>query len=624
MIRICPAQGAGRVPAGKLLKTVALGSIYVLLPLLTLYGFFLWDRPVYPEPVFAVTEASFVISHASHPPETGWEPLLSADLEGPPEAEFYSAWFRIDLADHPDADAFYIPFPAANVEVWLDVRRIFQSGAMERPLPYLRSPLLEPIPSSQGAAPRWLYLRIARQAPSLVPPQLYIGPFPALLPAYEDRRFNTAWLQSIVLGISATIIFIVGGLFLLHRQETAYGWYALTMTVWALHSAHTLIDNIPFHHDLWFALNYLCAAWVVAELIFINRFFKFHTPRVERFVFVVTAALSLGLVGVAVLGDTFELAEYAQYLFLPWIILCALYIGGQYFAAVLTRRSFESIALWLQSSSFVVVGIRDYLFEFEDLPIPGSMYYLQYTVLLPLAVFAFLLVRRHVLSLRTAETLSRSLETKVEEKSRDLARSYADLVVEEKKRTLAEERTRLMRDMHDGLGGQLVYALSMSEENDNPEMSNALRYALEDLRLIVDSLAPHERTLSSMLYSFRHRTVKTISRSGISMVWDIDTVESVEDPSPERILGLLRIVQEAVTNAVRHSGCTTLTIAVSSEPSGVRVDVSDDGSGIRNGSPGRGLGNMRVRAVEINAALDIFSDSTGTRVTCVLNPADAL
>ena len=81
-----------------------------------------------------------------------------------------------------------------------------------------------------------------------------------------------------------------------------------------------------------------------------------------------------------------------------------------------------------------------------------------------------------------------------------------------------------------------------------------------------------------------------------------------------------RIVQEALTNAVRHSGATSVHIAVHAGEDAVHAEVSDDGSGFDPGAPvdGFGLTGMRERVALLRGELEIASSETGTVVAAAL------
>ena len=93
--------------------------------------------------------------------------------------------------------------------------------------------------------------------------------------------------------------------------------------------------------------------------------------------------------------------------------------------------------------------------------------------------------------------------------------------------------------------------------------------------------------------------------------------------TPRNVLHILRVLQEALTNAVKHAGATLIT--VSSEVDHVKnvasIRVIDDGRGfqsVETSRSGRGLGNMRRRAEAVGGSIVIDSGEEGSTITLVL------
>ena len=161
-----------------------------------------------------------------------------------------------------------------------------------------------------------------------------------------------------------------------------------------------------------------------------------------------------------------------------------------------------------------------------------------------------------------AERLNRELEQRVRDKHAELERNYEALHALESGRAVAEERERIMRDMHDGMGGQLVSTLAMVESGRGSAraVADALRDALDDLRLVIDSLDPVEGDLGAALGQVRHRLEPRLERNGIRFDWRVLDLPAVSDLGPERVLQVLRIVQEAIANVVKHASASTVTL----------------------------------------------------------------
>jgi signal transduction histidine kinase len=197
-------------------------------------------------------------------------------------------------------------------------------------------------------------------------------------------------------------------------------------------------------------------------------------------------------------------------------------------------------------------------------------------------------------------------------------------VTRERQTVIAEERTRLLHDLHDGMGGQLITALRMARREEVPreQVARVIEDSLDDMRLIIDSLDLEERDLLPLLANLRYRLEPRLNAIGLELRWEVETLPELDYLTPETGLAIVRIVQEAVNNAVRHAGAKAITVRA--RPTGgaagaaVELCVADDGAGFdpaRPGSPGagRGLNAMRLRAGRLGGELAVQSDTKGTR-----------
>ncbi len=606
----------------KPLHYVLYGLLYLACPLVVLVIFNWLDQPFQLDDKYLITQAEFVVSFDDKPPTEGWQPLGQDryPARGANDA-FTSVWYRIENPRPNEMSAFYVPFPVSNVDIWHLGERQKMLGPMSLPLYYARAPVLVPLSAgTSGNQDTNVYMRVAHHRVKAWVPQSYVAPFDLATRDFADQEFILKWLPIGILCVMSVFVVFNFGLYLLNRKETAYGWYALTMLLWALHTAHPLIHAIPFHHPLWFALLYILLLWIPVELVFVNRFFSLKAPRLEKTVLIVSLLTALVLVAVSLQKNTEPMSFVAQRLLTPWTIICTVLLTTRYFVALRKSWTFESVSLWLASGAFFGVGIRDFLFELTPggwTP-PGNAYYLQYVAVIPMLLFGWHLLRRYASALVIANLKNEELDKTVTERTAELEASYAKIAEEESRRSVAEERARLMRDMHDGLGGHLVHALALSEQGGDDELQKALRLALDDLRLVVDSLSPEQRGLTQLLATYRHRVSKMLSRTGTKVTWDIDEVHEQKQLSPKQALNVLRILQEAVTNAVRHSGGDQIRVALSDAADGIRLLVSDNGKGMRQTSFGRGITNMYTRATEMGAQLDVDSNRDGTTVSCVI------
>ena len=193
---------------------------------------------------------------------------------------------------------------------------------------------------------------------------------------------------------------------------------------------------------------------------------------------------------------------------------------------------------------------------------------------------------------------------------------------DERNAVIAAERTRLLHDLHDGMGSQLITALRMTRREEVPrdEVARVIEDSLEDMRLIIDSLDLEERDLLPLLGNLRYRLEPRLQSIGITLIWDVEPLPELDYLTPETGLAVVRVVQEAVNNAVRHGGATGITVRARATQESVELSIADNGRGFdpeRSFEPGashRGLSAMRARAQKLGGTLEIGSGAGGTRV----------
>ncbi|MFI6326446.1 ATP-binding protein [Nonomuraea sp. NPDC050556] len=180
-----------------------------------------------------------------------------------------------------------------------------------------------------------------------------------------------------------------------------------------------------------------------------------------------------------------------------------------------------------------------------------------------------------------------------------------------------EERRRLRRDLHDGLGQSLTgMAMSINAARltmrASPEQAERLLADLRegmdavngDIKLLVYGLRPpalDELGLAAAIEDLTGLAVRTSGEvSGLPAAVEV---------------AAYRIIQEAITNAHKHSGATTMTIALDREDDRLRITVADDGRGLPpDARPGVGLASMRERAAELGGTCTVRQAEGGGTV----------
>ena len=226
------------------------------------------------------------------------------------------------------------------------------------------------------------------------------------------------------------------------------------------------------------------------------------------------------------------------------------------------------------------------------------------------------------------------------------ARLTTDLQLSRERLVMAreEERRRLRRDLHDGLGPALAaQTLKVGSAryllDDNPaaadrllaELENDIDTAMENVRHLVYNLRPPALDELGLVAAIRSSAAR-YAREGDGSSHHGTVYVSVEAPEwlpalPAAIeVAAYRIVQEALTNIVRHAHAQSCCILLAIDGTALRIEIRDDGAGLpAERHMGVGLQSMRERAEELGGMCRIEADPAGgTRVLASLPlPHDA-
>lgn len=229
------------------------------------------------------------------------------------------------------------------------------------------------------------------------------------------------------------------------------------------------------------------------------------------------------------------------------------------------------------------------------------------------------LMRRMSLSFDQLDRSNEVLAQKLAQREAELAVLARHEQLEATHRVREHERQRLTHDLHDGLSGHLASIIALSERADIKPIENAAREALSDLRLVIYSLDLDDSDLPLALANLRERLVPQLQRLGVELDWSMAGLPEVTGVTAGNALAVLRILQEAITNALRHGPAQRIIIRGGVSECGMAaITVENDGHRFVAGTGGRGLENMRRRAAQLNAKLEFAALDDGTRVRLLL------
>ncbi|MBY5931980.1 hypothetical protein KUV51_03115 [Tateyamaria omphalii] len=419
----------------------------------------------------------------------------------------------------------------------------------------------------------------------------------------------------------------LGGIALLclwctRRHDQAYLWLAAVALAASAVAAHMVIPNALNRIPYWWATWNSALIWLFySTLRFSMLINQFDHPRSVRglFWFCIFATAALVIMPEAQFRNASELVG----------LLCG--AMGLYALACHVRA--WPRARWWQRLHVPVFGlaggaaVAEYIYAHID-PMLAQTHRANLAFLILFGALFLALIGHLARTLTQYDALTRSMQGTIERKTAELAEAQERVLEAEKANALAEERRRIMLDLHDGVGGQLVNVLSYLNCNGSadPIVHGSLEGALHDMALIIDSLEVVD-DIAVMLGALRERMEPLLQRHGIEMHWNVTGVPELSDHPSKTALNTARTAQESLTNAIKHSNCQNIFVTITSDA----ITIRDDGCGFDPGKAGRkaafnsglGLKGMRHRARENNLTLSVHSSQAGTVVAVGFSESSA-
>ncbi|MGB3072504.1 MAG: ATP-binding protein [Ottowia sp.] len=434
---------------------------------------------------------------------------------------------------------------------------------------------------------------------------VWVGPEEQLEGAWRMRNLLQADLITLmrgaylVLGVFALVVWLVR-----RRGGEVYLMFFLMSVCHLMSSLHFLVDSQGFAlRDDWFSWLTLAGSQgsVLCSFHFLCLVEQRPRPRLGRVLLAYVVAVTLAALPVWAPSLTTMLPLLRLTLLPPSLLVLAVAVLGAW-----RQRTPSSVllALWILAS--FPMGMHDLALQnyrnIEDI------YFTPYVYLGMFTLFLIIALNRYTSALQVAAGASATLTQRLAEQGRALAETHARLTEAERARTLLNERQRVMREMHDGVGSSLMSALRLVENQPaaQVDVAQVLRECIDDLKIAIDSLEPVDADLLALLANLRFRLGPRLEGAGLTLHWAVQDVPPLPWLDAQSALHVLRILQEVLTNIVKHSGACQITfrtgLADEAGRAGVQVQVEDDGQPFTPPSaggyqPGRkGLGNVQARA----------------------------
>jgi signal transduction histidine kinase len=549
-------------------------------------------------------------------------------------------WYRVhfDRTGTPESDdlmALFIEHACSNLEVQLNGQRVHAGGRMHEPLTNnCNHPQLVALPAALlKAQDNELDIRVAGHMLAEVGSRqragglstLLIGPQSELAVRHARLTALQVWAPQ---AVSATLVLMGGFMFVLgfiNRRESHLAYFGALTLGWAIVDSRLWLRDIPLGHSgVEFLICALLGFITWAAVQFLLRYAGMRLRIVDVVMPVQCALLSVSLVMAG--------PQRLHALAIAWYAVMVLEVTA---AAALhlhrLHRQRQRRALWLMGSllaTVAVAGMIEFAAQWTGSRLSTTAYAAAVAQLVVPVVFVLVglrLVQQHGRALYQAEQGKAVLEQRVREATAEIERNFRQLAELRVEQVTERERKRIAADLHDDLGAKL---LTIVHTSDSERISTLAREALEEMRLSVRGLTGKPVRLADALGDWRAEVVSRLAQAGIDGDWEAPE-DLPQTLSARAYVQTTRILREATSNIIKHSGATLCSVVVSITDNDFQFVVQDNGEGIGNDVDGRldrghGLASMKNRAKQLDGQCLIESGpgyGTVIRLTVPLDRA---
>jgi signal transduction histidine kinase len=395
---------------------------------------------------------------------------------------------------------------------------------------------------------------------------------------------------------------------------------------WALRVGEAIIEEPVLPWPGWGVLTaFAYVVWVTFTFLFCHQVLRPVSQRVWALAWLCLAS-GMGVICLALLSGQ----PWGWGAWTAWLGVLALwslgYSAWYVWRAWCQRRLTGHVERWVIAGALslaVLAGVRELIDVTTSSDFYGESSAARYTSLLFGMAFIYIVVHRFRLASTESRDLTVNLTQQVAQRELALAVSYADLEQLAREQSRTAERTRILRDMHDGVGAHISTAIRQLESGraTQGDVLHTLRDSLDQLKLSIDAMNLPAGDLTALLANLRYRLEPRLKASDIELIWRVDELPPLASLDDKAMRHLQYMVFEAMSNVLQHARASVLVIDLRRTLNGgAQLQLIDNGCGFDpDRVKRRGLSSLRERAAALGARLEIASVPGKTVVEIVLD-----
>lgn len=519
--------------------------------------------------------------------------------------------------------AIYIPRLGNSYAVRVNDEIIAHSGSVPIRASdgFSSDPVFVSIPSAMAG--RWITLSVEFGAsghgkyPGLS--TVFVGNADELSERFAKRRFWESDTRIVIAGVTA-LLGLFGMLLWARERDPVYLYYGMAELLWTVLTARTLFRD-HFLPEAWWKFVFYDLPLNLAPLLIYRAVLSMLGRNLTPFDHVLRACLCVAgpLAAWAAFGD-------ARWATQGWSLLLIAFLLILTQVSCIEWRKDKSLEKFWIVSVLVLLILTTFNDFFNYLNVAQSYVatvWLRFSWLLFGMAFASLIAGRLAKATEAIAKMNQTLSARLALRNAELEAAFERDRRAEKERGVVEERARLVQDLHDGLGSQLVGALRIAQQaqSSKADVILQLRGAIDQMKLAVDAIHEPDGDIATLLGAVRYRLAPRLEAAGIQLHWSVAELPAVPNWGAAHSHQLQMILLEVFTNMMVHAQARQAWVSAQAprdfaQPN-ILIQIEDNGIGFdvdREDAFGKGLANMKARATRIGFALSVTS-APGRTVT---------